>query len=779
MLYGVKTKILAAVLFPLIVALGLMFNMIFDKYIESREMVQQAELTEFVVNVGNMLHELQKERGDSGVFLSSKGQRFENELKNQRAVTDRQMILFRQSLSALNFSAYGSGLGRLAEEIRSKLSTIDGIRHSVVSFELKPVESLKAYTAVNDMLLSSVAAVAAYGTNIRLIKSRSAYFNFIKGKELAGLERAVLAGAFVQNGFSHGAYRQFNSLLEKQETYFNAFKQQASFEQLKKYNDYLTHSVVADVQKLRDIAHIKGVAGPKAALIAELKEYFGYGGVIHFFKNFVLKGNESDRVLFFKQRDAIIAVLDEFDSLKSNSEKEKNQLVDIRNVVVEYSRAIERVRLMLNEGFNPAEVDADIQIDDSRALLAIASLTKNAKPGHFGVDGAHWFQLATVKINLMWEIEKSIEKEIASYTNELKKSAQTTFSTLLALAFTMTALTVLTAYRVIQSIIAPLQRAVDLAENIASGDLTGQISCGNRDEIGLLSNALNSMASKLKDMMQGVEVTTQTLMQAAGDMSGISSQTNEGVLQQQSELQGASTAMIEMNETVRQVADNAERAKTITHEANEEARNGRATVEATTASIELLAGEIDQASCVIKKLEDETANIGSVLDVIGSIADQTNLLALNAAIEAARAGEHGRGFAVVADEVRTLASRTQDATLEIQKMIEKLQQDASEAVDVMAHGRETAEQSVERATKARDSLETIATAVATAAQVNDAIALSSEQQLAVSHEIDTNIVSINSVADKTAMGASQTDVASAELSKLAGTLQQALSRFTV
>lgn len=779
MLYGVKTKILAAVLFPLIAALGLMFNIIFDKYIESREMVQQAELTEFVVNVGNILHELQKERGNSGVFLSSKGQHFENELKNQRAVTDRQMIIFRQSLSALDFSAYGLGLGHLAEEIRNKLSTIDGVRRSVVSFELKPAESLKAYTAVNDVLLSSVEAVAAYGANIRLIKNRSAYSNLIKGKELAGLERAVLAGAFVQDGFSHGAYRQFNNLLGKQETYFDAFKQQASFEQLKNYNDYLTQSAVADVQKLRDIAQIKGVAGPKAALIAELKEHFGYGGVIHFFKNFVLRGSESDRILFFKQRDAIIAVLDEFDSLKSNSEKERQQLVDIRNVVVEYSRAIERVALMLNEGFSAAEVDAEIQIDDSRALLAIASLTKNTKPGHFGVDAAHWFKLATVKINLMWGIENSIEKEIASYINELKKSAQTTFGTLLALAFTMTVLTVLTACRVIQGIIAPLQRAVGFAENVASGDLTGQISCNNRDEIGLLSNALNLMASTLKDMMQGVEITTQTLMQAAGDMSGISSQTNEGVLQQQSELQDASTAMAEMNETVRQVADNAGRAKTITYETNEEARNGRAIVEATTTFIELLAGEIDQASCVIKKLEDETANIGSVLDVIGSIADQTNLLALNAAIEAARAGEHGRGFAVVADEVRTLASRTQDATLEIQKMIEKLQQDASEAVNVMAHGRETAEQSVEQATKARDSLEAIAIAVATVAEVNDAIALSSEQQLVVSHEIDTNIVSINSVADKTAIGASQTDAASAELSKLAGNLQQALSRFTV
>ncbi len=778
MLSSVKVKIMGLAIFPLVIALGFMFNLIFYKYNVSQEMGLQESLNEFVILTGSMLHEIQKERGASGVFLGSKGTKFKRELNSQRSLTDTQRAKYTQFLSSFNAAVFSDDLVSYVRGVSSKLASLDQLRSKVSSQSITTGESLKSYTGINAVLLQAVGAAVNFGHDVQVSNYRTSYHNFIEGKERAGIERAILAGTFGQDHFSPGVYAYFRTMITTQDIYLDVYKTLAPAEGLVAFEQYLKSPSVTETQRMRDIALDKGVIKPKASILAELNRQFGYGGAIHLFKNYVLRGEDRYIGRFDMHRDQIYALLDKFVALASITSEERSKVADIRATLDKYSDAIRTAQTMFAEGYTAVAVDRAIKISDKAAITAIDGLIESAAPGNFGVDPAHWFKTITAKINLLKGLENGVAAHVIALSEDLHSSANTALVTLLILAAVLTSLVMFAVFYVANGISQPLKAAVGFAEDISNGKLTGHIDCNSKDEIGSLSNALNHMVVNLKEMVQDVDATTQQLSQAAGEMSQISSQTSNGVMQQQSELQQVSSAMTEMSQTVAEVADNAERAKDATQEANNEASDGRRIVDATTASIKTLADEVGRAGTVIKQLEEETANIGSVLDVIGGIAEQTNLLALNAAIEAARAGEQGRGFAVVADEVRTLASRTQEATLEIQKMTENLQRGASEAVAAMEKGGETAQQSVEQAGKACDSLESIAKAFETVGEMNNLIAVSSGQQLTVTQEIDKNIISINDVSGETASGASQTEVASGELAKLAGNLQQTLSKFS-
>jgi methyl-accepting chemotaxis protein len=251
------------------------------------------------------------------------------------------------------------------------------------------------------------------------------------------------------------------------------------------------------------------------------------------------------------------------------------------------------------------------------------------------------------------------------------------------------------------------------------------------------------------------------------------------VERQRSETDQVATAINQMTATVQEVASNATNAAASANSADNNAKVGKEVVAATSDAISRLADEVENATNVIKGVEQDSASIGSVLDVIKGIAEQTNLLALNAAIEAARAGEQGRGFAVVADEVRSLASRTQESTQEIEEMIAKLQTGSKNAVGVMEQSREQAQAGVEQAREAAEALESITGAVATINDLNTQIASAAEEQSAVSEEINRSVVSISQISEETATGAEQTTSSANDLSKLAGDLQGLVSQFRV
>ncbi len=329
------------------------------------------------------------------------------------------------------------------------------------------------------------------------------------------------------------------------------------------------------------------------------------------------------------------------------------------------------------------------------------------------------------------------------------------------------------------AIVKPINAVVEALKDIAQGegDLTRRIKTNSSDEVGELATWFNTFIEKVHTIISDFSGTAAALNTNTEKLSGTAKETEKGVVSQQSEIQQVVAAVREMASVVEDVAHNVGEAASSAEGADSEAKNGKAVVTATMGQIESLASDIVAAADVIDRLRQETDNIGSVLDVIRGIAEQTNLLALNAAIEAARAGEQGRGFAVVADEVRTLASRTQSSTQEIQDMIERLQYGAREAVQMMEKGTNQAEESVKQAGEASRSLEAITAGVTAIRDKTNQIASASEEQSAATREIERNMESIASVARQTSEGSVEIASSTADLANMAASMAKIVRQF--
>jgi len=308
-------------------------------------------------------------------------------------------------------------------------------------------------------------------------------------------------------------------------------------------------------------------------------------------------------------------------------------------------------------------------------------------------------------------------------------------------------------------------------------DLRHTVVIEAHDEVGAMGEAFNRMIAKFKHSLHAVSDVTQQLNVVSDQVSSVADTTLKAVVDQRTETDMVASAMNEMSATVQEVARHAAQTAQASQEADDESKAGVLVAEQAIDGIRELIAEIESAAGVVQQVEADTASISAVLDVIKGIAEQTNLLALNAAIEAARAGEQGRGFAVVADEVRTLASRTQKSTEEIQNMIERLQHGVKNAVGAMAGAQGRATSGSVCVEKASQSLHVIAAEVATINDMNTQIATAAEEQSAVAEEINRNITTISSIADNTSTGATQTAHSSEELVRLAAELQRLANQF--
>ncbi|MBA5982724.1 methyl-accepting chemotaxis protein [Pseudomonas sp. MD195_PC81_125] len=324
-----------------------------------------------------------------------------------------------------------------------------------------------------------------------------------------------------------------------------------------------------------------------------------------------------------------------------------------------------------------------------------------------------------------------------------------------------------------------LKRLGAMMDKVAAGDMTVNFKASSRDELGELGEVFNGTVRKIHDLIERVGQTVAEVERQAGQVENVSAQSNQAVAGQRTQIEQVATAMNQMSATSLEVARSAAAAVSSAHSVNDETVSGRKLVESQQGSIAALASEIDQSVLVINQLASDSQSISRVLEVIKSIAEQTNLLALNAAIEAARAGEQGRGFAVVADEVRTLAKRTQQSTEEIEQMIAKLHGGVGAAVKAMGVSHQMANGTVGQSEKVQQALENILGAVGMIVDQNQQIAAAVEQQTAVAHDIDQNIVEINRAGERTAQGAHQTEEASRALSAQVVELKQLISAFRV
>ncbi|QZP34897.1 methyl-accepting chemotaxis protein [Pseudomonas sp. DR48] len=355
----------------------------------------------------------------------------------------------------------------------------------------------------------------------------------------------------------------------------------------------------------------------------------------------------------------------------------------------------------------------------------------------------------------------------------------TSFNLVITLLVIAGGLTLLFAWLLTNSITKPIANALSAAEEIAEGNLTRPITVDGEDEAGRLLLAMSKMQDKLRDTLQRISGSATQLASAAEELNSVTDESARGLTQQNNEIEQAATAVNEMTSAVEEVARNAVSTSEASKNATTSAGDGRDLVQETVSAIERMSADVQSTATLIGDLANESRDIGKVLDVIRGLADQTNLLALNAAIEAARAGEAGRGFAVVADEVRALAHRTQQSTSEIERMIGSIQTGTEHAVNSMRNSTERAESTLNIARGAGLSLDTINSAIVEINERNLVIASAAEEQAQVAREVDRNLVNIRDLSVQSATGANQTSAASNELSRLALDLNNMVGRFSL
>jgi len=395
-------------------------------------------------------------------------------------------------------------------------------------------------------------------------------------------------------------------------------------------------------------------------------------------------------------------------------------------------------------------------------------------PFSFEGTDARWVLMLQLPIA---EVMKDLDQLMAALGAESRSS----LTTMLIIGVLIAVAGLLAIWLISRRITRPLRDMVVMLDNIGQGegDLTQRLHIDSRNELGQIATGFNTFLTRLQGMISEVVGSVQKVSDASEHTADIAIRTDKGVQTQLAEIELVATAVHEMTATAQDVARNATQAAEAASHADRAANQGRHIVQDTGATITELAGEIGRAVDVVQTLARDSENIDAILVTIRSIAEQTNLLALNAAIEAARAGEQGRGFAVVADEVRNLAQKTQQATGEIQQMIQQLQNGTRDVVQVMEQSQSRTQRSVEQADAAAEALQAITQAVSLINDMNNQIASAAEEQSAVAEDINRNVTNIGQVAQDVAGGAEEASQASAGLTRLAEQQRRLINQFKV
>ncbi|MFM5472638.1 methyl-accepting chemotaxis protein [Aeromonas veronii] len=455
---------------------------------------------------------------------------------------------------------------------------------------------------------------------------------------------------------------------------------------------------------------------------------------------------------FEAAKSQYMAAEQRYGSMPFVSERDRNMFAELKTAAAKYFSAHGDLETAIRQG-DIAKVQSLIK-NESRAALEQA-----------GQDGLE------------------LRKENDRVANLLTKQSEASYERAKLLSTTVGALTllfvVIVAWLLIRQIRNPVMTLLEQTRQVAAGNLTSQLDMKqfSHDELGKLAQGFNEMQSNLRMLVNEVSGSVVQLGAAAEEISAVAQQSANNMGAQQHELNQLATAMNEMQATVQEVARNTNDAASAATSASDTAAQGSETVNDSIGRIEKVATAIEETALVIRQLGDDSRNIGMVLEVIQGIAEQTNLLALNAAIEAARAGEQGRGFAVVADEVRTLAKRTQDSTSQINHIISELQQRANEAGVTMQQSQDMMSETVHTAREAGASIAEISSSVNSISQMNIQIATATEEQGAVSEELNRNVVNISNASEEVATGAKQMAQACNDLNLLATQLQEVVRKF--
>ncbi|MES9872869.1 MAG: methyl-accepting chemotaxis protein [Candidatus Sedimenticola sp. 6PFRAG7] len=486
-------------------------------------------------------------------------------------------------------------------------------------------------------------------------------------------------------------------------------------------------------------------------LLMGMRKNFGYGGAIHNFKNYVLRGDDKYVSRLKKNQQISRSLFTNYRKLTGLSEEESQALGQIEKVFESYFSMVPVAQKMVAEGKTPVQIDKIVKIDDKPATTGLDTLEKH-------------YRLLT-------------EQEAGDLDADISGAVEW----MIWITFIGGVLIIILIQVTRISVVRSAESAVDAMQEIAhgDGDLTRRLSAGSDQEIARFAEAFNLFVAKVERLVCEVVRSVNAMDASAKKLVALADSTDSSASFQQAEIENAARAVSDLATTARQVAASAGETANSTRDADHEAIEGVAVVQNSITSVQALAQEINDGAEVTRQLHTESQNIGTVLDVIRGIAEQTNLLALNAAIEAARAGEQGRGFAVVADEVRSLAQRTQESTEEIQDMVVRLQDRASAAVAAMEHGCKQAGEGAELAAGAGRSLHSITNTVSEISLKSSEIADAAINQSEVCEVVDRNIAQVADEARKTSKTARETSEISGEIVRMGADLHRLLEQFKI
>ncbi|NOI89450.1 methyl-accepting chemotaxis protein [Vibrio splendidus] len=649
-----KQKIIALLILPILGFLWLSVSAISKGVETTSEMSSLNQLTRLSVVYSELVHELQKERGMTAGFIGSQGTQFVSELRSQRTSADNRRNQRNEYWQSAEIDL--PQITKLNTEISRSLNQITSIRNRVDSQSIPLSEALGYYTKLNAKLLSVSALIAELSSDSTITTETIAYYNFLQGKERAGIERAVLNNTFSKNEFGPGMLVKFISLVTEQNTYFSNFEVLGNPDNVRFFEQQLNDRSVAEVEKLRDVAE--------------------------------------------------------------------------------------------------------------------------SKMSGFDVDPVYWFAQSTARIVQLKKTENQLADSLIALTDQKTQQAQSAMMGSIAMFVVITLFATFVSFKAITDLTTRVKDLnLVLSKVRDDNDLTVRATYLGESELGQISSSLNETLEKFSQVIDNLSQSSLTLASAAEETAQTCQYNSNTLVEQQDQIGLIATATEELSATVNEVAAKTQQTATSAKMVDQQSQEGLSTVQHSYESIEILASEINGLAEKITHLHESSNNINSVIDVIKSVADQTNLLALNAAIEAARAGEQGRGFAVVADEVRTLAQRTQESTLEIEGFISSLQSDVQTAFNVIENSKKMSSRAVEDSREVEQTLQDISSAVSEIFSMTEQIATATEEQAVVTQDIAQNVVAVEQKSTESTTGATQIAATAKEQAELATSLKELSNTF--